>query len=237
MRAVKHQVLRNFIPTGIRYDNIGDYEVAVTVFNGCGMASQTATFSILEPMQALAALDTTFGCTPFELGVMNLSTGDRLNYLWEVEDGIVSDANTANPTFNFSEVGQYVVKLTVSNEVCGADTWTDTVMISEAPEVVLTQIPDFCSGAELDFSDLVSYPNQSLVDSVRWTFEGSQTPSSMEFIPMGIVYDSTGVFEVTVTVFNGCGMASQTAMFSILEPMQALAVLDTTLVVSLLSWA
>ena len=137
------------------------------------------------------------------MGVTNLSTGDRLNYLWEVEGGIVSGANAANPTVNFTEVGQYVVKLTVSNEVCEADTWTDTVKVSEAPEVVLNQISDFCSGAELDFSDLVSYPNQPLVDSVRWTFEGSQTPSSTEFIPMGIVYDSTGVFEVTVTVFNG----------------------------------
>ena len=116
--------------------------------------------------------------------MVNNSEGDSLNFGWTVSSPatvIINNETSETPTIIFEQVGEYIIELTASNEVCGVDTWTDKVKVSESPEVVLNTIPDFCSGAELDFSDLVSYPNQSLVDSVRWTFEGSQTPSSTEF--------------------------------------------------------
>jgi PKD repeat protein len=205
-----------FFPGEISYGNTGTYQVTVSVFNACGSATDSQFFDILEPMTALAALDATFGCLPnFMVGVENLSTGDELNYEWSIclPDGtIISQEEVFEPVFSFPDTGLFIIKLRVYNDICGEDTWMDSVLVQQAPEVGLAAIDDFCELATL--TPIVSYNSDTTrIDSVSWSFPGGDPASSNLFFPSGIVYDNgAGDYTVTVSVFNACGMdmASQT---------------------------
>ncbi|MBK6905001.1 MAG: PKD domain-containing protein [Saprospirales bacterium] len=205
-----------FFPGEISYGNTGTYQVSVSVFNACGTATDSQFFDILEPMTALAALDTTFGCLPdFTVGVENQSTGDELNYEWTVSlpDGtIISQEEVFEPLFSFPDTGLFIIKLRVYNDVCGEDTWMDSVLVQQAPVVDLAAIDDFCELATI--MPIVSYNSDTTrIDSVAWFFPGGDPASSNLFFPTGIVYDNgAGDYTITVSVFNACGMdmASQT---------------------------
>ncbi len=67
-------------------------------------------------------------------------------------------------------------------------------------------IPDFSasittvsSGGSVDFTD-ISYGN---VTSWEWTFEGGTPPTSDEQNPTGIVYNTNGTYDVTLTISDG----------------------------------
>ena len=218
----------DFLPGEIVYNSTGDYDVIATVYNDCGVASDTVSFSILEPMQALAVLDTAFGCLPdFTIGVDNQSTGDELNYLWTVDPATgvtISDSSAEEPTFTFADTGVYVICLEVFNDICGSDTWCDTVLISQPPTVMLDTIPDFCNTAS--FTPSAVYSDTNRIDSVYWEFPGGTPAFSTNLLPGAISYTALGNYQVTVTVFNGCGSSTDQVDFNILEPIDANASLD-----------
>jgi PKD repeat protein len=74
-----------FEPGTITYNNIGTYEMCVTVYNLCGSDTACQTFRILEPLLADAVMDADSSCSlPFTVNVQNSSTGDERNYWWTV---------------------------------------------------------------------------------------------------------------------------------------------------------
>jgi PKD repeat protein len=107
-------------------------------------------------------------------------------------------------------VGTYDVALTVTNGF-GSDTETKTDYITV--NVVPLPDADFEAGATtiyvgdaVDFTDL-STNNPT---SWEWTFEGAETATSTDQNPTGIVYNTAGTYDVSLTVTNGFGSDTET---------------------------
>ncbi len=212
-------VTNEYYPGTVSYDSIGIYVVSVAVFNACGIGGDSLTFEILEPMNALAELDTTFGCMPdFTTVTENLSTGSQLNHEWTVSlpDGtILAQENAFEPQLTFTDTGLFIIKLRIYNDICGEDSWLDSVLVKRAPVVTLAAIDDFCEMASL--SPLVTYNSDtSRLDSVGWQFPGGNPSSSNQYYPTGIDYAGiAGDYTITVQAFNACGVDADSQTFTI----------------------
>jgi PKD repeat protein len=219
------------LPQGIVYNAPGSYVVSIVVTNGCGVDSAQQSFDLLKGPELDISVSDSFACIGQTLSVTNNSTGDQLGYAWSVSPagGVsFSDATAAAPVITaLGPIGDYTLTVVVSNPVCDPVSQAFPLRISDQPVVSLDTIPDFCAGAS--FSPMAQYSPISFIDSVYWSFPGSDSIFSNVFHPGPISYDSTGSYEVTVSVFNACGSDSDSWAFDILEPMKAQAVLDTTL--------
>lgn len=119
-----------------------------------------------------------------------------LSYNWEFGDGNTSTA--AFPVHTYAGAGIYTVRLTVTN-ACGSDTLEQNITIGSAP------VPDFgvngsSSGCALK---LINFVNQSTgaFDSLQWDFPGG-TPAASTLSNPTITYETTGTYDVTLTLFS-----------------------------------
>ena len=119
----------------------------------------------------------------------------------------------------FTQAGEYDVSLVVSNE-CGSEIWDTTLVIADAPEVILDPIPDFCEEATLDFDagNVNFIANFGTFSSIDWSFPGATPSSSTDTYPTGIYYNSAGDYTVSVTATNECGSFTTSQSFSIQDP-------------------
>jgi PKD repeat protein len=172
------------------------------------MAMDADTFGILEPLNALALIDTNFTCdVPFTLNVQNLSTGDSLLYEWSVvgpnANNVLFNPTAIEPQFIFQDTGVFIIKLRVYNDVCGESFWMDTLQILPKPDVNLIGFDQFCEQVLL--TPMVFYNDTSRIESVVWVFQNGTPPSSNEFYPTNILFSEPGTNIYSVTVSNICG--------------------------------
>jgi len=230
-------------PKDILHGNLsGTYTVMVTVKNGCGTATATTTYRVLQPPTASAVLDKNFVCAPGTVNVLqNTSKGDDLTYSWSVSpsNGVtINGPTTAQPTFNFTQVGFYTVTMVADNAECESNTFAHTVKVSAAPQVALAGVPDsLCEGSGLSITPLATYTVQNLVkdlakpfiDMVNWSFVGSAgIQTSKDFIPGTIPYDKPGLFNISVSVSNLCGSSTAEQNLLIISPPSISATADIT---------
>ncbi len=215
-----------FEPGLITIDTTGNYTVGVWVYNGCGIDSSTQSFSILAGPNLDIQIDTTFACVGESIGITNLSTGDNLIYDWSASDPSVSisDLSIPEPEFTFDDVGTFTITAVISSPVCESIIWTETVIISEIPEVSLDPFDRFCG--EANINPVPTYQNLDLIDSVRWFFPDGQPETSTELDPDNVFYDSPGNYTVTIIAYNGCGQDSVSQTFNVFEPIEIGATVD-----------
>ena len=75
----------------------------------------------------------TIQMAPFQLVVVNMSSGINLNFHWDFGDGVTS--NLAYPNHTYASTGSYILCLTVTNPVTGASctsTYCDTVSVDSS---------------------------------------------------------------------------------------------------------
>jgi hypothetical protein len=133
------------------------------------------------------------------------STAGINNYNWNFGNG--SSSNLQNPSHLYGVVGNYNVTLTATNPQTGCvDSITQIVSVFESPPVGFDVSTNTgCEFLEVTFVDTTNYPNTSL----SWDFGDGDSSSQSNFVDHQ--YDSTGCFNVTLTVtsLNGC-VSSQT---------------------------
>jgi len=161
------------------------------------------------------SVDVDTGCTPLTVKFTNLSNGPHDSLFWNFGDGdtlsgehyiidgndTVVNESIVNPVHTYDSAGTYDVTLTIKNS---ADDGEDTEFKKRCI-IVGTTIADFtadttygCPGLEVTFTP-VDYGG---VTSWQWNFGDDST--STDSNPTH-VYDSIGIYSVSLTVTGGCG--------------------------------
>ena len=121
------------------YTSAGIYAVKLTVTNAAGSNTQRETdyISVNEVPQAPSAVfnaNIRSGNAPLTVRFTDQSTGSSPKiYAWDFNDDGVVDSTDSSPIFTYSTIGNYTVKLTVTNEV-GSDTTKKSDYISVAED-------------------------------------------------------------------------------------------------------
>ncbi len=196
----------------------GDYTVVLTATNDCGSVTTEQIVSIISaPLSAFAA-DVTLGCGPLTVQFTDQSSGLVSNRLWTFTGGIPATSTEANPVVVFNNAGTYSVSLEVSN-AAGTDTETTQSYITvEAPPIPM--FSPTITGATVTFNNQSSNGN-----SYSWDLgDGTMTDEESPFH----IYDTDGVYDVSLTVTNSCGSVTTTQQITIVTPPSAAFSVDNS---------
>ncbi|MCK4288427.1 MAG: PKD domain-containing protein, partial [Bacteroidales bacterium] len=192
------------------YSQAGNYLVMLTVTttDSCfNSDSQT----ILISSSPIADYDYEGQCynEPVQFHDQSIPVGGINIYQWYWDFGDpLSGANNysydPNPTHLFTQPGSYEVLLQVTNVGECTDTITQTVDVSEIPDVEFTYSDTNCLGNTTYFYIDTAIVNTSIIAQYIWDF-GDGTNYSYQQNPTHI-YEFTGDYNVTLTVtdLNGC---------------------------------
>ena len=192
----------------VTYDSPGTYSVTLTASNSAGSSTVTQTDLIVVVGQPTAAFSTSvLGAT---VSFTNQSYG-ATSYQWDFGDG--NSSTTPDPTHTYAASGTYTVVLSAFND-CGSTTSTQTVTI------LLPPVAAFSASATEGCAPLtVTFTNESSADAsaYEWTFEGGTPPASTETNPT-VVFETPGVFTVTLVAINAAGSSTSTATIVVQGP-------------------
>ncbi|PHI20753.1 hypothetical protein CEQ90_06800 [Lewinellaceae bacterium SD302] len=181
-------------------DSVSTYLITLIATNDCGADTLTRVVTVHPPdVTAFISLDTIAGCQPWTFEPESFSTPGA-NLFWEVfgPDGdLVASGDSVTPSFVLFDAGFHTVILSAAR--CGADQDTVIVEVLPAPEVSFEQLPQVCVGNIVEFTN--TSPTLSGAD---WDFGDGNTSTDLN---PNHVYDSVGVFTVTMTGYsplNGC---------------------------------
>ncbi|MCW5898731.1 MAG: PKD domain-containing protein [Flavobacteriales bacterium] len=223
------------------YTATGTYTVTLTAGTGAGCTDvSTSTVTVWAVPQAEAILSPTTGCGPLEVGFTNNSSGEGMQFNWNL-GGLGQSTDPAPPPFTFPadplQVATYNVTLTASN-VCGSQQDTHPITVLPTPTAVFA--PDlniYCAYADVPFGN-ASY---GLPDGFIWDFgDGNTSTAATPIVTHGYpVEGDAEEFTITLVAYNACG--SDTAQYTITilpnevtaffntDPFQGCAPLNVTL--------
>ena len=162
-----------------------------------GISSQ-----ILPPIVDFEA-DTTIISQGQSVNFTDLTTGNpATSWEWIFPGGLPNASSQQNPTVTYNAAGVYDVTLTVVNPD-GTDTETKTGYITV--EVVLEPVADFVASAVvITEGEMIDFTDLSINNPIAWTwvFDGGDPISSHSQNPTGILYETAGVYDVSLTAAN-----------------------------------
>lgn len=141
------------------------------------------------------------GCSPIVVQFTDQSTGNPLQWKWDLGNGVISFLQ--NPSTTYFNAGTYNVKLIVRNS-SGADSITLSKFITVYPNPVVDFTASDTSGCfpfPVQFSDLSTTQTGSITNH-SWDFGDGDTSSLSN--PLH-TYASSGNFSVTLKVTNSYG--------------------------------
>lgn len=199
-------------PSNICYTVAGTYAVTLTVTDTASGEIATTVFpgaitvgSCSVPV-ALFIQDTTEICHNDQITFYNVSTGPADSLVWQFEGGNppIWAGNTAaadTVVVTYTVPGVYDVTLTAYNSA-GDSTlvMTNHITVRNCPNPqprFTSSSRKICPGEVIVFEDLSSYAT-----SWFWEFPGGIPATSTDQNPADILYETPGVYPVTLTVFN-----------------------------------
>ena len=179
----------------VLYDNSGFYDVSLTVINEVGSNTITVqTYITVDPLPIPEFSSSINGLT---VDFTNTSS-NATTYSWDFGDG--NGSTEVNPSHTYDSGGSYLVELTAIND-CGELIVTELIEFETAPSAGIgADTLTGCAPLTVNFLDNSS-PN---VDSWDWSFPGGNPDSSTEQNPT-VVYENTGIYDVTLIVSNSIG--------------------------------
>lgn len=211
------------------YATPGNYTVTLTVTNGCGSNTITKQICISNKPVANFNLSALTACTGTTIQATNTSTPASCgptNYTWSVgytpsfcgtsaawtfANG--TNANSANPSFTFTDPGTYTVTLTINNS-CGNSTFQQVVKVKQKPNVTLPAIADACNQLNYCPTPIIENCGESPL-TYSWLFDGVPSGNATSANPGCIAFTSAGVHTVSLSVTNECGTTTVTRQFTI----------------------
>jgi PKD repeat protein len=184
------------------YNEDGNYSVTLTAINYGGSDTITKIDYITveapeEPVVSFTS-NVTYGTAPLTVAFTDTSANSPTYWKWTFGDGDVSYLE--NPEHSYTEVGDYTVTLTVTNDA-GSDTVTETSCIKVESEPVASFTSDLTTGTAplaVTFTDT----STNSPTYWKWTF-GDGDVSYLENPTH--TYTSSGYYTVTLTTSNDAG--------------------------------
>ena len=198
-------------PTGIP---AGTYDLTVTDANGC---TQTASVTIAEdltPPTAVASANGTITCANPELTLSGAgsSSGSNFTYQWS-GPGIVSGANTLNPTINAG--GTYTLTVTNTENGCTA---TASVTV---PENTTPPIATGSGGTVTCYNPLITISGVGSSTGSQYTYQWSGPGIVSGANTLTPTVNAGGTYTLTVTdTNNGCTATADVTVFENTTPPQ-----------------
>lgn len=188
------------------YSNSGRYTVKLYVTNL--YANDTITKSnyiyvMEEPPIADFTSSTKRGARPLTIQFTDQTTvTPATSWLWDFTNEGLYTSNIQNPSFTYTDIGTYTVKLTVSNE-WGISTITKTnyIIVGSLPATDFTATP-IAFYAPL----IVQFKDKTTFDPLlwEWDFTGDGTNISTIQNPM-FIYTTPGIYTVKLKATNYYG--------------------------------
>ena len=141
--------------------------------------------------------------------------GDDISYLWEFVEtpegslAVLSNAETATPTFTPDVPGTYVVKLTVSDGILeDIDTVTIVGAVEDPTAVISISASEADIGSAVELDGSGSFDPLQLDITYQWEFTSLPTDSTATIDDpssaiTSFTIDKSGVYEITLTISNG----------------------------------
>jgi PKD repeat protein len=184
----------------VTYEVAGIYTVSLTVSNAVG--SNTAVQSNLVVVSTTPAANFSATVSGYTANLANNST-NAIAYSWDFGDG--NSSSDANPSHTYAADGTYTVVLTASNN-CGSTTYSQNVVIANSPNAGFNATTTSgCGPLTVQFNDLSS----GNATSWAWTFPGGTPSTSNQQNPV-VVYESSGVYDVTLVATSAGGSSTFT---------------------------
>lgn len=204
------------------FPDYGIYEVRLTITGTLGTSEVIKTVALIaaapspvSPPNAKFSAVPLKGPAPLNVVFTDQSTGSPDSWTWDF--GGDGTSTLQNPTHQFNNPGQYLVKLTVKNTATGWESSaTQTIVVGdgatpEIPVAVITAIPkEGFVPLAVAFSASVT----GQVDSYLWNFDDGST--SGEAAPIH-VFNSAGTYEVTLTVRNIYGETTSSVTIIVMD--------------------
>jgi PKD repeat protein len=121
----------------------GMYNVCLTINDGsctdtyCAMVQADTSVIVNPGCQAFFA---TVQLAPYQLAVVNFSSGMNLSFTWDFGDG--STSNQAYPSHQYASTGSYNLCLTVADNNGCSDTYCDTISV-DSMGYIFRSLPGF----------------------------------------------------------------------------------------------
>jgi PKD repeat protein len=201
------------------YNTAGTYSVTLIASNSA--YSDTLTLTNYITVNTVPTAGFTSSVDSLTATFTNTSN-NATSYLWNFGDGQTS--TLTNPVHTYSNDGTYTVTLSATN-VCGVTIFTQNVVIITAPSAGFTaNTTTGCAPLTVQFQNLSSANSVSW----SWSFPGGTPSSSTEQHPL-VIYNTPGVYNVSLTVTNSAGTTStftQTNFITVLGPPTASFILS-----------
>ncbi|HLW29402.1 MAG TPA: gliding motility-associated C-terminal domain-containing protein [Brumimicrobium sp.] len=158
------------------------------------------------------------------------STGTNItSWAWTFDGADTPTSTDQNPSnICFPTAGVYDVTLTITDDI-GSDDLTYQITVNNCSSGLTAAFSVdtllVCAG------DCVSFTDLSLGDPTSWSwkFDGAEPQTSNLQNPQNICFDSSGVFDVTLTVSNGIGSDEIISSITVLELPEINGIGDTTI--------
>ena len=214
------------------YANAGVYEIALHAGNSCStdiethsicvdsipIASFTCNKDSLCPGEALTISNLTMNndiCSSYQYdwSIIYLGGGcGGSSGSWTYASGSSSSSN--EPSFLFNSAGNYTITLTASNS-CGSASYNKTVFVKDEAVLNITAIADsYCGSASVNPLATINACGGSM-NYFLWQFPGGSPASSGSEIPGTIIYDQAGIYTISLSAGNECGISSTSITFEV----------------------
>ena len=196
----------------------GNYTVNVVNNNGCDATSAPVQVTVSPLPQISFTADRLGGCDPFTPQFINNTITDpNATYFWDFGDSTTS--TLANPSHQYSGVGQYTVTLQVTSSFgCFAEfTYPNMITVSESPVADFTYANEKGGGTDpLQFNSTIQFTDQS-IEATEWIWNFGDGFSSNEKDPRH-TYSEAGEYLIRLTVLNQYGCPSTKEALILVTP-------------------
>jgi PKD repeat protein len=193
------------------------YFISLKAYNGCDTTYWRDSVKVRANPKARFSVDTTFGCSPFTVHIINTSKGGPSVYYWDFGNGTRDTTNTLTSfsvTYNTGVTDTFTIRLIAENE-CKRDTSFINVVV--APNTIQPQVSIngnqlySCVPATIIFNNTTTGAN-----SFVWNFGDGSSPlnTTQQQTLVPHIYNAAGQYTVSIRMRNGC---SDTTVFRQLE--------------------
>ncbi|PCH90936.1 MAG: hypothetical protein COB85_09800, partial [Bacteroidetes bacterium] len=199
------------------YTSTGTFTVVLTTTNVGGCTDTATTDISFQLLTGGFTADTTYACSmPFTVSYSGFATGTgpftwAWDFSFEQSMGFMNESTLQNPTYSYTYEDTFDVKMIVTDVYGCTDEMTlmgsgDSIWLLESDPRFARSPWEGCIPLNVSFTDL-SVAYMGSIVSWAWNFDdtisGANNTSTLQN-PTHI-FDSTGVYNVTLTITNTLG--------------------------------